>query len=390
MDFPFSFNEKSGLLLIFFFNGLIFTFLLLKKGVEFQNKSSKWLASLLFLCAMYITPFMLGYASWYSKGITREILFFVPFMQVLLIGPVIYFYIQSLLNNRFVLSKKDWIHLIPAGIYLIYTLVVFITDKIILDEFYFYADGKDKDMATWYQVVGLFSMSFYLVLSLKYYANYKKLILENVSFADSILFSWIPNFLIAFLLIIVLRTVFFITNPEWGEFGSQFWHYIAFSLVVFYITINGYANALKLAFLTDINSENNSIIIKEKPVEKILPNVINDKEVNIWKIKILELIDNQKIYKNPKLTLRDVSKLLDTNSKTISYTINSGFKMNFNDFINYYRIEDVKKSLKNNEHKTSTLLGIAFDAGFNSKATFNRSFKKNTGKTPKEYLKNLS
>ena len=54
---------------------------------------------------MYITPHMLGYAGWYKKGITQEILFFVPFMQVLLIGPVVYFYTKSLLNSSFSLEK---------------------------------------------------------------------------------------------------------------------------------------------------------------------------------------------------------------------------------------------------------------------------------------------
>ena len=60
--------------------------------------------------------------------------------------------------------------------------------------------------------------------------------------------------------------------------------------------------------------------------------------------------------------------------------------MNFNDFINHYRIEAVKEKLKKGEHKTSTLLGIAFDCGFNSKATFNRAFKKSTTVSPKDYL----
>ena len=63
--------------------------------------------------------------------------------------------------------------------------------------------------------------------------------------------------------------------------------------------------------------------------------------------------------------------------------------MNFNDFINNYRVEDVKKAFDKGEHKKTTLLGIAFDCGFNSKATFNRAFKKNTGISPKEYLKKV-
>lgn len=60
--------------------------------------------------------------------------------------------------------------------------------------------------------------------------------------------------------------------------------------------------------------------------------------------------------------------------------------MNFNDFVNYYRTEEVIKKLQSGKHNIHTLLAIAYDCGFNSKSTFNRSFKKQTGLTPKEYL----
>ena len=94
LDFPFSFNEKSGLLLIFFFHGLVFSFLLLRRGIIHTNKASIWLSLLLFLYTMYLVPYMLGYAGWYTKDLTinlilfspltADILFFIPFMQVFL------------------------------------------------------------------------------------------------------------------------------------------------------------------------------------------------------------------------------------------------------------------------------------------------------------------
>lgn len=389
MDFPFGFGQKSSLLLIFFFNGIVFSFLVLKKGIQNNNNANKWLSFLLFLCAMYIAPYMLGYAGWYSRKVTREILYFIPFMQVLLIGPVIFFYTKSLLNSTFKISKKEYYHFIPALIYLVYSLIVFITDKLILDEFYFYADGRDKDMANWYQIAGIISMVYYLIASLKFYKNYKKLVFDKVSFADSILFEWIPNFLIAFLSIVVLRVLLFLLNPEWGNFGNQFWHYIAFSIVVLYVSVNGYANAVKMSFLNDVNSESINVYQESDEDYKTKQDNTNLEEIEFWKDKILHLVESEKVFKNPTLTLSDLSKLLNTNTKNISKSINSGFDMNFNDFINHYRIEAVKEKLQKEEHKTSTLLGIAFDCGFNSKATFNRAFKKSTDLSPKDYLKNL-
>lgn len=311
-------------------------------------------------------------------------------MQVLLIGPVVYFYSKSQLNRSFKLSKREYIHFIPAIIYLIYSLVVFVTDKLILNEYYFYADGKDKDLADWYQVAGLVSMIFYLILSLRYYSNYKKLLFDTVSYADSILFKWIRNFMIAFLGILLLRALFFITNPEWGEFGSQFWHYIAFSFVFYYIAITGYSSIVK-----QIALENEKLKVFNVFEEDITANEESttkqdsEKEYEEWKDKLSELMEQQKLFENPRLTLSDVAKELNITTKTVSSTVNSGFNMNFNDFINHHRIEAVKAKLNKGEQNTTTLLGIALDCGFNSKATFNRAFKKSTMLSPKDYLEKI-
>lgn len=383
MEFTFAFNEKSSLLLIFFFQGMVFSFILLRKGIVQQNSSNKWLSFLLFLCSLYIAPYMLGYANWYAKKLTADILFFVPFMQVLVIGPVVYFYIQSLLNSRFQFSRKDWIHFIPGLLYLFYSLIVFITDKLILDEYYFYADGRDKDLKTWYQLLGVSSMVYYLMLSLKKYLSYKKLIFDVVSYADSILFRWIQNFLLALLSLLIFRVVFFFSNPQWEEFGSHFWYFLCFSFVLFYISFSGYTQAIKSSSFLVADIEDADIFEDEEKLK------VNTKDLDQWKSKIEKLLEANKMYENPQLTLLDVASELNTTSKNISSSINHGFEMNFNDFINHYRIEAVKQKIQAKEHLKNTLLGIALDSGFNSKATFNRAFKKSTSMTPKAYIDSL-
>ena len=379
MDFPFSFTQKSSILLIFFFNGIVFSSVLLRKGINNQNSKSKWLSFLLFLGALYIAPYMLGYAGWYSRQVTREILFFIPFMQVLFIGPVLYFYIKSLLFSDFRFTKKDWWHFLPGILYLGYSLVVFITDKFIVDEFYFYADGRDKDLKTWYQLTGLMSISTYLILSLQNYLRYKKAIFETLSFADTVLFQWIQNFLISFLLLIFLRVLFFALNPQWEEFGNQFWYYLCFSLVFFYIAFNGYTLDIKTSFFVFESVEEQA----ENDDEKIIQSTI---DVDFWKSKIETIIKEKKLFENPKLTLIDVANQLETTTKIISTAINSGYNKNFNDFINEYRVEAFKEKINQNQHRKNTLLGLALDCGFNSKATFNRAFKKATSMTPNQYI----
>lgn len=382
----FEFTPKSGLLLIFFVHGLVFCFLLLKKGWQHQDKASLWLSLFVFLCAMYIAPFMLGYAGWYSREFSRNIMFYVPFQQLLLIGPVIYFYTQSLLNKSFKLSKKDFWHFFPALAYFVYTLIVFVTDKLILHQYYFYADQQDKDLDPWYQVAGLVSMLGYLYLSLRYYAVYKKLAFEVVSFADSILFNWVQRYLLALLLISLLRVLFFILNPEWGEFGSKFWYYLCFSFLFYYITISGYANSVQsvIAVEAALSDQEAPVQVQEKEIKEP-SELVNLPE---WKEKVVQMMQTERLFENPNLTLTDVADKLKTNPKQVSQIVNQGFQLNFNDFVNQYRTEAILEKFQKGEQRQKTLLALALECGFNSKSTFNRAFKKSTGLSPQHYLKN--
>lgn len=97
-------------------------------------------------------------------------------------------------------------------------------------------------------------------------------------------------------------------------------------------------------------------------------------------------MQQDELYKDAELTLSQLAKNLSTNSSVLSKVVNQGFGLNFNDFVNEYRVKAVTELLKAGEQKNQTLLGIAFDCGFNSKATFNRAFKKQTGLSPKEWL----
>jgi AraC-like DNA-binding protein len=137
------------------------------------------------------------------------------------------------------------------------------------------------------------------------------------------------------------------------------------------------------------NTEDNSFIEDAEVIEIVNEQVEKKEDEGLlteWKPKIISLLQDEKIYEDPELSLTQMAKQLKTNPSILSKTINQGFQLNFNDFINNYRIEAVKEKLQAGEQKTQTLLGIAYDCGFNSKATFNRAFKKVTGTSPKEWL----
>jgi AraC-like DNA-binding protein len=189
--------------------------------------------------------------------------------------------------------------------------------------------------------------------------------------------------------------------PKIQSYQGSWWFYLLFSLILYYIAITGYTNAVstKIGFKVSVFDAKPILFLNtfseiettEDAIEIDYEDVSNDKieEIKLWKNQIEALIQSQRLYENPELSLTDVARKLQTNTSIISKTINQGFDMNFNDFINNYRIEAVKKMFANGEHKKSTLLGIAYDCGFNSKATFNRAFKKNTNLSPKEYLNTI-
>jgi AraC-like DNA-binding protein len=262
----------------------------------------------------------------------------------------------------------------------------------------------DKDFDFWYQKAGLISMLFYFILTIRYYNLYRKLMYQVVSYADTVLFKWIKTYLYSFLLMLILPIVFDLLSlifPHLNSYKGNWWFFLCFSIVMYYIAITGYSNQIvtKIPFKISVFDKQPVLLLNENE-NQFIEEIIDiehenfednlSPELNIWKEKIETLLAENKLYQNPELTLNHLAQKLQTNAALISKTINQGFQLNFNDFINQYRIEEIKKSLENGEHKKSTLLGIAFDAGFNSKATFNRAFKKNTGLSPKEYIEKIS
>ena len=97
------------------------------------------------------------------------------------------------------------------------------------------------------------------------------------------------------------------------------------------------------------------------------------------------LMDEKRIYKENNLSVKTLSAKLKISSPQLSELLNSHYKTNFNNFINIRRVEEIKTIL--HEKADENLLKIALDCGFNSKTTFNASFRKFTGMTPSDYKK---
>lgn len=117
---------------------------------------------------------------------------------------------------------------------------------------------------------------------------------------------------------------------------------------------------------------------------------LNEDDAKNIALKINKYFQNEKVYLNPNISLKIVSQTLNIPSHHISETLNGLLGQSFNDFTNNYRIEEFKLLLQDKKFKNFSILALAFEVGFKSKATFNNSFKKFTKQTPSEYKKSIN
>jgi len=101
--------------------------------------------------------------------------------------------------------------------------------------------------------------------------------------------------------------------------------------------------------------------------------------------QLCQLLEKEKIYQNPELSLTKVAEKLNISSPYLSQLVNKLSNCNFSDFINSYRIRDAEYMLIDSNFESYTNVAIGLEAGFNSKSAFYSAFKKHTGLTPSEF-----
>jgi TolB-like protein/AraC-like DNA-binding protein len=115
--------------------------------------------------------------------------------------------------------------------------------------------------------------------------------------------------------------------------------------------------------------------------------ILDNAQIARLKAELLAYFAEEEPYLNPQLSLKFVADILELNTNKISYLINKAFHLNFNDFVNSYRLKHFKSIALDPKNAHLTILGLAYDSGFNSKSVFNTYFKKTEGITPKAWLK---
>ncbi len=125
----------------------------------------------------------------------------------------------------------------------------------------------------------------------------------------------------------------------------------------------------------------------EEEVEKYRTSSLTIKRSSSYLTKLLDLMENEKPFLDPNLSLKSLADTLGCTKENLSQVINEHTDMNFKNFLNKYRVEEVKVKLADPKENQYVLMKIAFECGFNSKSVFNDAFKKFSGLSPSQYRK---
>ncbi|OWP64189.1 hypothetical protein CDA63_05555 [Hymenobacter amundsenii] len=417
----FSFNLYSSLLLPFFVQGVVVSGVLGWRSRREESAADAWLALLLLLFAVRLAQWMLGFAGWYDAHDGRTVfMFYFPFSNWLAVGPVLYFYFRSLTNQQFRFGGMHWRHFLPALLYLGWRLVVLAYDlgwwhgwrgRPFFAHFgtkgplAAWADGQPIDLLV--GIVGYALVLYYAVRTLREYRAYANYLDDNFSDTHQIRFRWLRNVLIAVVVGTSITLLFALISDfiQPLDYYQAWYDYLFTGLLIYYLSIAGLLTGHRLAslrFQPPTGTASSDAVASEALAEETPEAVpvafdsIKDpatteaaEELTRWTARLLQHMETARPYLAPELTLGQLAAQLRTNTSWLSRVINSGCGQNFNDFTNEYRVREAERRLRDPRFRHYTLLAVALEAGFNSKSTFNRVFRKLRGTTPSAVAKKL-
>lgn len=228
---------------------------------------------------------------------------------------------------------------------------------------------------------------FYTLLSYIRIRKHERDIEFFSSHKESIDLRWIKYIIFSFIASALLIMGY---NMFSGAETLNIYINIYFLIVVYFVAF--YSIRQKEIYPKGLNIEEtiqgNAFLAHTDTVGRV--KLMDDAELNEIKARLLALMEEKQPYLDSQLNLFKLADELNISSHQLSYVLNEGFGENFFYFTNKYRVSKAQALLKNPLHDPLSMLAIGYEAGFNSKTSFNTTFKKMTSHTPSEYRKNRS
>lgn len=317
-------------------------------------------------------------------------IYFIGGFAYYLDAVLLYFYVKSLVFRDFHVRPKDYLHLIPLGLFAIFMLLAFYRFPAatrlewINTEVFVYSPGHiAMDFLCKFLRVGYCVAGFLLIY------KYKDILKNTHSNIEKVDILWLKILVVGFTLVTSMEAFLALAKMAGLFTDYDFLHPDPDGNPIEYIGLSGYYAVFFLVctlVFTSMRYFSNFEAVKQKEPKEPPKKSAQEKLLNPeYADKIDTTMRSQKTYLNPELTLDMLAENLAIPAKDLSMIINRHFNLNFYEFINGYRIEEVQKRLLDPANKDKTITDIYLEVGFNSKSVFNTFFKKLVGKTPSEY-----
>ncbi len=366
------------LFLIIVYGGILqglFVALLLNNGGVRKSRANLFLSIL--LIALSFSIFHIQYAGRVLNHFSIHV-HSIGDPTFFLIAPLLWFYINELTGNKISFTVKSATNFIPFIVIICFSLL----SKFIISENVFTSlfNNHNRQVDVFFWIAVLVQFSCYQFFIHRKWLAYQTLMEQEVSNTEDVNISWVKFFMAIFLFI----NFFFLFSLFAAIHLEDFmWPHkiiaVVFSLSVFAL---GYKGILQKEIFENSLFEN--AIDEPAP----LVSMVDKKKEQDLITMLITFMEDKKPYLNAELTLTGMANDLGISRNQLSHVINDGVGDNFYNFINKYRVEQVKKLMSDPKVQHYNMLGLALEAGFKSKSTFNLIFKRFTGLTPTEYRKN--
>ena len=354
------FGVLSITLLVGTLQGLVLAVLLWRAPAN--RAANRWLALLILAVAALITPYIIGFAGFYDAW---PWLSFAPFSYTLALGPLLWLHAASLAGRA---PARVWPHFVPVAVQFAADALVF---PLPLDtKNWWDTVAMAPIIAPVLRVASFISLAVYGRLAWAVWADYRRWLRENVTDAVDHDPDWIRNFLVALGLVGLVWLGFFIANlrdPSRNYF-DQFWLYVIFSGLVIYLGVEGWRHAA-------MRYPQPADVVEDAPPA--------GRDWAALGARFEAEIEARGLWQDPDLTATSLARALGTNGNYLARAFNEGLGLNFNALINRRRVRQVQAWLAD-PADTRAILTMAMDAGFRSKASFNRAFAEFAGMTPSQ------
>lgn len=322
-----------------------------------------------------------------------------PFAYTL--GPFLYVYIQKLTTIKAKIEEKDLLHLIPFALICV---IVSTRNKGIDDAF---LNGNIFTKETiFFSLSIIIHVFIYAVLSIRSLQIHRKHVLDVLSYnAYNISLDWLMMTLRIFTFTFLLTFIFLILNYFFNSryLNPGYPFFIGLCAFAYMISFFGARQSAVFSIKPNSTDLENDLLVEEEKQEIM---VENDNEENQevenkteryansglakeiaskYQNQLIQYFESEKPYILRELNAQMVAKTLGIKQHHLTEVMNEYIGKNFYTFVNEYRVAEVQQLLQNKQFSHYSLLAIAYEAGFNSKSSFNTIFKKITGLTPTEY-----